>query len=342
MAISPWPANAARSLSLFLTLVDDTEKSGLHGRDLYQRQKFLAQRLPAGESKAISKHAQKQDLPHLRWTTIGMASGPVASTTLAESSGTPLDGQVVRFFNLAVPSEGILAFGDYAGPENASSRAKLMRQIETGLATNHGVLMEVWIEHLLKEDRSPAIEERVDSFVRKHADPKNPITIRIAKKIGLLYAAGRIAQQAGLLPWPDKWPRQVARFVYEEIIHSISTADGGTKNLIEKLRNAILDPACFVERMSKSGYVFFGKDAVGLCIHTGAKPRRLIQLDRLTNLGVPAAQCRSAGDQLLQLGIIKRSKNASGTVQERVKDESGSVRKLRLWILDADKLTAAR
>jgi hypothetical protein len=48
---------------------------------------------------------------------------------------------------------------------------------------------------------------------------------------GLLYAAGWLAQRAGLLPWPDKQPKQVARYAYDEITRGLTA------------RNHLLDAA---------------------------------------------------------------------------------------------------
>ena len=334
-------AEAAYSRNDLLTLIDDTEKSGLYGRDLYQRLRLLGQRLPAGESRAISKHAQKQDLAHLRWMTIGMASGPIASTALAATAGMPLDGQAVRFFDLAVPVGGVMAFDSYEGDEHAQARAECMEHIEKGMARSHGVLMDAWIEFLIEHDMTREIRKRVDWFVKRYTVPSNPITIRIGRKIGLLYAAGRIAQRAGLLPWNKRRPWQVAKYVYNEIIRGLTTQNDALRDVVGKLRTAISDECAFLRRKSRSGYVVFGKDAIGLRIEADAKDRWLLYLGGLTNLGVPAGQCALIGDQLLELGIITRSGEASGTVQERVMDGTGRLRKVRFWKLHIGKLRAA-
>ena len=109
------------------------------------------------------------------------------------------------------------------------------------------------VELLLKRDQSSKIRARVGWCVKKHADPSNAVTTRIARKVGLLYAASWIAQRAGLLPWPDNRPRQVAKYVYEEIIRGLTTRDRSLDDLVGKLRSAVDDNRIFLIRAGNNG-----------------------------------------------------------------------------------------
>jgi hypothetical protein len=72
----------------------------------------------------------------------------------------------------------------------------------------------------------------------------------MARKIGLLYAAGWIAQRAGLLPWDERRPRKVARYVYKQIMKNLPGADRTLENLIERLRTTRMG----VSQRSASGF----------------------------------------------------------------------------------------
>jgi hypothetical protein len=209
------------------------------------------------------------------------------------------------------------------------------------LGKNYGTLIEPWIELLLKKDKSRVIKKRVEWFVRTNADPSNAVTIRIATKIGLLYAAGYIAQRAGLLPWPAARPKEVARFIYAEISRRLIARDHSLDDLIEKLHRAIDDPARFLSRAGKGDYVILGPGAIGLRITSRQRERWLLHPAGLTNLGVPAHRCGDTCQRLLQRGIIIRTGKKSGTVQERVVDGNERVKKIRFWVLDVSKVRDA-
>jgi hypothetical protein len=247
---------------------------------------------------------------------------------------------MVRFFDIAVPERGVAAFGKYGRTGMDEARSALMDQVEQSLAKNHGVLMDAWIELLLKRDKSSEIRERVEWFVKTYADPSSPVTMRIGRKIGLLYAAGWIAQRAGLLPWPDKRPKQVAKYIYNNIVRGLPAHDGPIRDLIGKLRAAIENRHLFLSRTCKGEYIVFPPNAIGLHNKIGEGERCLLHPDGLRNLGVPADACVSVCDQLLERGIITRSRNASGTVQERVLGGDGRIRKIRFWVLNLDRLRA--
>jgi hypothetical protein len=76
-------------------------------------------------------------------------------------------------------------------------------------------------------------------------------------------------------------------------------------------------------------------------VQAGGGERWLLHPDGLVNLGVPAPQCAAICEDLLARGIITRSGNATGTVQERVMDSERLIRKVRFWVLNIEKIRGA-
>ena len=135
-------AEAAYSCNDLPTLIDDTEKCADQGTELIKRIRLVSQRLPAGETRAISTFAQNKGLPHLRWNTIGITSGPIASSVLAEQESIKLHGQIVRFFDIAVPKKGVWAFVNGDRPHALPAVDDRMAQLNRALAKNYGTLFE--------------------------------------------------------------------------------------------------------------------------------------------------------------------------------------------------------
>ena len=109
----------------------------------------------------------------------------------------------VRFIDIPVPPVDEGGIFDAGGTDAASRNAKAegyLTRIEAGIAANYGVLWPAYIKHLLTLD----IQTVVSAYMQEYlllAKPAPGIEERIAKKFALVFAAGRISQAAGLLPW---------------------------------------------------------------------------------------------------------------------------------------------
>ena len=72
-----------------------------------------------------------------------------------------------------------------------------------------------WVRHLIGlDDLEGTIEECVNRFVAK-VQPQPGMDARIARKFAVVYAAGRLATKAGLLPWRSGLPLRTVRRLYE-------------------------------------------------------------------------------------------------------------------------------
>jgi len=95
-------------------------------------------------------------------------------------------------------------------------------------------------------------------------------------------------------------------------------------------------------RRGKSGaYLKFEYDVAVLHITSNQGERWLLYPPSLTLLGVPADRCGDICQLLLKRGLIIRSGKKTGTVQERVVDSKGRIKKVRFWVLDVSKVRDA-
>jgi hypothetical protein len=140
-----------------LMVLDDTENVE-DPTELVKALKRVVHTIPGGRSKIISRGVDQSKFPQLRWSTLGLSSGPKSIAALAAENGWKLTkGHKVRLFNIKVPGPekgGI--FDRLPGP--AAKRAKksieLIAQIERGYANNHGHLFPEWVLFLLNKDQS--------------------------------------------------------------------------------------------------------------------------------------------------------------------------------------------
>jgi hypothetical protein len=73
------------------------------------------------------------------------------------------------------------------------------------------VLFDAWINYLIENDASSRLSEHFREFATALSGGANRLEQRFAKKLAILYAAGRVGVESGLLLWPDDWPKRAVR-----------------------------------------------------------------------------------------------------------------------------------
>jgi hypothetical protein len=328
--------------------IDDTEKADLDDGALAKRVEFVAQRLPAGASKAVAKTARKGAVPKLTWCCFAISSGPLSFAELAMKANRVRQGQLVRTIDLPIPAAdegGVLAFGSFAGPTKARARQKLMQRLDEGMAENHGVLMKAWIILLLDNDIAPRVRELTKKFVNAVADVSDVASRRLASKLGVIYAAGEIAVENGLVPWPKSLPMEVATHAYNTSTASRDPEDAQVTKAIKLIAGATNHDA---GDTNHDGYfVYCGVDdrppnfpstAIGLkVVHDNGQEEWLLHHNRFKILGVNNAIVARVIKRLLDRKVLLPSKNATKSRQPRVRVD-GTLKKIRCWHLDVSRL----
>ncbi len=334
-------AEAAYARNDLVASLDDTENAGLADRELLKYMKFSAQRLASGRSKVIARSAGGS-FPPLTWFTLGVSTGPETLAKIAQRIGSKRGGERPRFFDLAVPSSaqgGIFAVTPIGTYEAIEDSAAATAKVESSITKNHGVLFDPWIPFLLSKDQSARVRSLVHQFVRMTADGENGMEIRIARKFGVMYAAGVIAIEARLLPWPSDWVRDVVRYCF----NLARNARDPNESAVEVGLKAIARALKFRERFPRHGAEERKTPSItdatlGLCISRNGKSNWFIFPDRLGLIGIKDSKTRQLiMEKMRALGLIEASKNATSSVQLRVKTAKQKDLKLRAWRLRRDR-----
>jgi hypothetical protein len=155
----------------------------------------------------------------------------------------------VRIFDIKLPGPekgGIFGSDVTAGNGVRPSSRSLFASIEETILNCHGVLFDTWIDYLLKNNKAQRIVDLCEKFVDTTRRGSNGFEKRFANKFGVLYAAGTIAVEAGLLPWPSDWPMRAVRHCYEialeQLDPEIARMDEALKDLAASLRSKELFP----------------------------------------------------------------------------------------------------
>jgi hypothetical protein len=192
--------------------LDDTEKARL--KDVTDLLDKVAHVLPSGRPRQHSRFfAGSQVAPNLRWRSIGLSSSAKTIDRIYEEVARERsDGQKVRLIDIPVLTSGSLGIFDrVTGDEMETERATdgILHDLEASLIVNHGTMISVWIKHLAASKLKMRTQLLIKTFVRNVVPTGTGVEKRLARKFGLVWAAGVIAVNAGLLPWSKTLVRDV-------------------------------------------------------------------------------------------------------------------------------------
>jgi hypothetical protein len=202
--------------------------------------------------------------------------------------------------------------------------------------------MDAWIRFLLSDDHSEQIRGMVDKFVEMTAGGENGLEARFARKFGVVYAAGLLAVKAGLLPWSTDWVAKAVQYCYD-LARNTRDPDARTvENALKAIARALKIKARFPRHDAKQRRTPEMPDsALGLRVIRNRRARYYICPDRLELVGVKDPKVRRlAIEKAEELKLIVASKNASSSVQLRVRTPDGEVKKPRFWRLRRDRTLA--
>jgi hypothetical protein len=135
---------------------------------------------------------------------------------------------------------GIFDRLDGSPEERVAEGAELVRDLATALTESYGVVFRRWVRTLMKKDPSKRVGKLIDRFV-EHVKPQGAHERRIAEKFGLLYAAGRMAVEDGLLPWDSGLPPSATSRLYRRAItqevHPSATLKEDLRALTQAVRS---------------------------------------------------------------------------------------------------------
>jgi hypothetical protein len=181
--------------------------------------------------------AVRDNLPNVTWRNIVLST---SNPPGREMAGRWDEQDSVRFIDIPVPPVHEGGIFDRGGT-NAVVRAKAangyLKRIEDGIAANYGVLWPRYIEHLMTSDISSLVRAHVQRYLTLTA-PTPGIEERIAKKFAILFAAGEIAQSAGLLGWHSQRVKNAVRLIHQRSITSRHLPSDRLRSALEEIATA--------------------------------------------------------------------------------------------------------
>jgi hypothetical protein len=331
----------------YSVILDDTEKHTGTDMSLQSALKCVNQIVPKGKSKDISK-SSRDKYPALSWSCLGISSSPVPIDELVsktKAGWTRSVGEKLRLIDIPVPlpkRAGI--FDRLSGDETARVKRghELIKTLATGMASNYGHLIPAWVKFLLEENRSGRIQELVESFVSRAAPDGLGHETRLAEKFGIPYAAGRMAVEAGLLPWDKDLPWKAITRCYRLALQGMSTAEVRARAQLKSMVDMLEEPDRFPKAKLSAGPTVYDHKTIG--IRTKLKGERICAI-RDVDL-VRFAGSTEAAKQICELlevaGALTGGQGHAGTKQIGHRIEvGGKVIKPRFWVFCIDQMQEA-
>lgn len=197
--------SAAANNDMCLVL-DDVEQAHEDPKLRHPKVHNLTHDLVSGTGRIYSKIVSGTDqLPKLKFRTLVLSSSPYSIEEVLRANGNArTDGDRARLLEYLVPHGdvgGIWLGAD--GRKVESDTAALSDRLVAACRSNYGVAGREFTHYLAnnQEGMSALIEKYQEAFLG-HLDPAlGSVQRRIAEKVALLYAAGRIAMKADVATW---------------------------------------------------------------------------------------------------------------------------------------------
>ena len=320
-------------------VVDDTESLALSDRATLDKMLKLAQHLPRGRTKAISGRSVRSDLPDLRWSCNAISSGPETVAELAARLRRRRHGDRARLLDVKLPSAkdgGIFGSPVTANRRPAGDSADLVRRLEAAILSDHGVLLDAWIEYLIANDAAARIVELFNGFVSATARGAVGLEQRFAAKFAILYAAGRVGVESRLLPWPSDWPMRAVGHCYGNSLRQRDPESAAVAKAIRRLAHSLNSTDRFPRFVVERGrYPHWGDKQIGLRRINRGTTETFFARERLGIVCDPETPVDSrVFDRLVELKAVK----AGASEQLRVRSSEREIVKVRFWKLDAPAL----
>ena len=221
-------------------------------------------------------------------------------------------------------------------------RRELIDELEDGLLACFGVLFDAWMKDLLAHDLADRIIDHFYDFVEATAAGSNGLERRFAMKFAMLYAAGMIGVEDGLLPWPDDWPMRAVRHCYENSLRQRDPEAAASTAAVRKLARSLRSRKEFPVSVDERGrYPQWGDDQIGFHLKRGDKTETFFAKERLRLVCGPEAFIETqVFARLLELKVVGVGSYTSASEQMRVRLPSGEIVKVRLWRLNRGPLMA--
>lgn len=340
-------AEIAGANSHLLLVLDDAEQASLNPEKRIRAVQGLTHLLTSGQTRLYSKTVSGRDqLAQHAFETIILSSSPFGVEAHMQVQGVDrTDGDRARLLELVIPpgqKAGIWA--SIAEDDDPEDTAALSDVLNNGARRNFGVAGPRFVAFLC--DHAKELEGDVERYRKKFrkvaARDLTNVEGRIADKVALLFAAGRLAIEADILPWEKPHLKAVTLWGLKSILAASRTSKFDAASVTMGLRGIVFDQKCFPRcKATKLAEYDLPEDCVGV-VHEPGK-RIYANMDSLVSeIGRRTARILSNSQKkafmtfLTQNGLLLPGDNGGFTKTIRLLND----RKHRLLVFEGTKLMA--
>ncbi len=233
-------------------VLDDTERGDGKAKDRLDQLEGMIHTLTAGRSKSYARIVSGNDqLPPLKFKCIVLSSSPTSVEDYNRAKGTQrTDGDRARLLEIRVPHGdlgGIWWGADLTSLKAPRSTQFLSEYLSKQSKLHYGQAGKDWVQFLVDHHAElPAmIERHSKTLIGKLGPDLKSVEGRIAGKIALLYAAGRIARKAKIIRWNKDRILAVSRLMFQEVVNTAFQVAPSEQEAFDRLRSAITDKTRF-------------------------------------------------------------------------------------------------
>lgn len=318
-------------------ILDDTETIRPHERDVLQTLLSVTHKLTSGTSTDYAESVQATQRP-LHWTCWAISTSPRGIDSAFEAAGRPRsESDRVRLIDIPVRKATGGGIWDRCSSADVPM-AERSERLGKACQANYGYPLREWLEYVVdhQDDMGDEIQRHIQRFVAKLCPHAGGVERRIARKFGLIYAAGRIATDQGLLPWDESHALKVAG----KLFRRARNASNGGRVQVDLLLKGLAEvqasryPAftkgtmpSFATDKALKGYRVRDWDVERLCI-------RLEALETLYHTDIASVLLR-----LKEIGAMESGQDGRSAKQRWVK-VAGRMQKARMLVINLDRLRA--
>lgn len=214
-----------------LVVIDEFSAISADKRTQAKTMSDVAYMVGSGIPRRRSKHFTGSAEDDETFRVLALSTGEKSAAEIAEAAGEKrLMGQVARVLDLPIEEcpTGMFDRLEEAGYHNTRDQAaELADHLNKITMRQYGTASETFIRYVV--DNPEHVEQEVARLVGLFNDkvkvPSTGWERRISSKFALAYAAGRLASEAGVLPYSEKLVRECCVSSYRRARSQLTTAE---------------------------------------------------------------------------------------------------------------------
>lgn len=323
--VSGWYASpralteAAAANNALCLVLDDVERADPDPKLRIKKVQEFTHLLTSGKGKAYAHMVSGADqLPPLEFRCFVLSSSPKSiEETLVATGEKRTDGDRARLLEYQV-EHGDLG-GIWYGPDKmkaAGATFELSDALSAAARRNYGVAGRSFVQFLVGQQADLDVKTRkyVATFRKKAGgDALGSVEGRIANKVALLYAAGRLGMKASVLPWSKAQVMSITIAAFHGIIAASNLNTFDPQSLVPRLRTAFVDRRQYPRVAAKTVSKFALPAQANGCLHGGNLYVRLDAFKRALGVAISDSHCTEVIDYLVSSGALARGEGGGPT-----------------------------